>query len=135
MGYWVLKNSVLKNSFSSFIFSYCRGAVIFNVLWGFTPYQQYFISYSTATVHKSMFPGLLQPVLNQFIILTRGGVGVSRSAIPIILSGQGGKPLPVLKTFVTRRTFKPLGHCGGCSHFNPFPNKPLFFYVSAVKVF
>ena len=26
-------------------------------VWGFTPYQQYF-SYLTATVHKSMFPGL-----------------------------------------------------------------------------
>ena len=27
-------------------------------VWGFTPYQQYYI-YLTATVHKSIFPGLL----------------------------------------------------------------------------
>ena len=27
-------------------------------VWAFTPYQQYF-NYSTATVHNSLFPGLL----------------------------------------------------------------------------
>ena len=31
-------------------------------VWGFTPYQRYFI-YLTATVHKAMFPGLFNRYL------------------------------------------------------------------------
>ena len=81
-----VSNRSMKHSISLFV-------------WGFTPYQQYF-SYLTATVHKSMFAGLLLPTLNQSIILTLAGQSHCYSNNP---EHQRGEPLlPVLKTLVCR---------------------------------
>ena len=78
------------------------------IVWGSRSYQQYF-SYVMVTVHKSMFPRLFQPVLNQSIIPT---LVVQLQCYSHNPERQGGKPLlPASKTGLSHLGIEPLTSC------------------------